>query len=336
MQAIAMTAAGSADVLQLQEFPKPQITDPQQILIKLRAAGVNPIDTKVRGRGIFYDDPLPAILGCDGAGIVEAAGSAVTNVHIGDAVYYCDGGLGKLHTGNYAEYAVVDARFVAQKPASLSFAEAAAAPLVLITAWEALQDRARIQAGQTVLIHAGVGGVGHVAIQLAKQWGARVLTTVSNPDKARLARQLGADETILYPNVDVVDTVLNLTDGKGVDIAFDTVGGQVFWDTVPAMKTYGDLVTILEPDFKLGNLKAARLKNLRIGLELMLTPMLEGWIAAQESQAEILRHCAKWFDQGELQIHLGQTFDLENAAIAHRSIETGSTTGKIALVIEAD
>ncbi|ANV84876.1 alcohol dehydrogenase [Picosynechococcus sp. PCC 7003] len=333
MKAIAMTAAGNPDVLQLIEAPQPQITTPQQVLVKLQAAGVNPIDTKVRSRGTFYDDPLPAILGCDGAGIIEAVGSDVKKFAVGDAVYFCDGGLGKAGTGNYAEYAVVDARFIAKKPENLSFAAAAAAPLILITAWEALGDRARLQSGQTVLIHGGAGGVGHVAIQLAKLWGATVFTTVSTPDKARLARQYGADEVILYRDVDVTETVHKLTDEAGVDVAFDTIGGQVFWETVPAVKTYGDLVTILEPDFQLGTLKQARLKNLRISLELMLTPMLTGDVAGQMHQANILRQCAQWFEQGKLHLHLGQTFPLAEAAKAHVLIEQGSTTGKIALTL---
>jgi NADPH:quinone reductase len=320
MQAIAMTAAGGTDVLQLLDLPKPHITTPQHVLVKLQAAGVNPIDTKVRSRGTFYDDPLPAILGCDGAGVIEAIGSGVENFVVGDAVYFCDGGLGKAGTGNYAEYAVVDARFIAKKPDNLSFAAAAAAPLVLLTAWEALGDRARLQAGQTVLIHAGAGGVGHVAIQLAKLWGATVFTTVSIPDKARLARQYGADEVIFYRDQDVTEAIYGLTDGAGVDVAFDTIGGQVFWESVPAVKTYGDLVTILEPDFQLGNFKQARLKNLRISLELMLTPMLTGDVAAQIHQAEILRQCSKLFEQGKLNIHLSQTFPLVEAAKAHQII----------------
>lgn len=328
-----MTRVGSPEVLTLLDFPEPELLQPQQILVKLAAAGVNPIDTKICSRGTFYDDPLPAILGCDGAGIVEEVGSAVKNFRVGELVYFCDGGLGKTGKGNYAEYAVVDSRFVAHKPKNLSFAEAAAAPLVLITAWEALGDRARIQKDQTILIHAGAGGVGHVAIQLAKKWGAKVITTVSTPDKDRLARKLGADETIFYKDTDITEAVLDFTKGKGVDIAFDTVGGQVFWDTVPAVKIYGDLVTILEPDFSLDNLKLARKRNLRIGLELMLTPMLMGIEAGQIHHAEILEQCTEWFESGDLKIHLGQTFPLAEAKLAHEAIATGSTTGKIALTM---
>jgi NADPH2:quinone reductase len=334
MKAIVMTAPGKSDVLQLQDISQPQIEQANQILIQLKAAGINPIDTKIRSRGTFYPDQMPAILGCDGAGIVQAVGTEVTQFKPGDEVYFCSGGLGKPGTGNYAEFAVVAEHMVALKPKSLSFAEAAAAPLVLITAWEALYDRGRLEEGQKVLIHAGAGGVGHVAIQLAKIKGAQVATTVGSPDKERLVRQLGADEPILYKQTDFVEAILKWTNGEGVDLAFDTVGGQTFFDTCNAVKIYGDLVTILEPNYSLGTLKAARDRNLRISLELMLTPMLKGLVAAQKHQREILQQCATWIDEGKLKIHLQQTFPLAEAAIAHQTLETGSMTGKISLSIE--
>lgn len=333
MRTIAMTALGNPDVLVAQDLPTPPLSQTDQVRVRLHAAGVNPIDTKIRQRGTFYSDPLPAILGCDGAGIVDAVGSAVTQFQPGDAVYYCYGGLGKVETGNYAEYAVVPEHFLAPKPQKLTFSEAAAAPLVLITAWEALYDRARLTSGQTVLIQGGTGGVGHVALQLAKLRGATVCVTVSNPDKARLARKLGADEVILYPHANVTEAILNWTAGQGVDVAFDTVGGKTFFETVPLVKYGGDLVTILEPQLANGTLKQARQRNLRIGLELMLTPMLQGHQLAQAHQGEILRQCSQWFEPGALQIHLSQTFPLEDAAAAHRAIEGGSTMGKIALRI---
>jgi NADPH2:quinone reductase len=334
MKAIVMTAPGKSDVLQLQDISQPQIEQANQILIQLKAAGINPIDTKIRSRGTFYPDQMPAILGCDGAGIVQAVGTEVTQFKPGDEVYFCSGGLGKPGTGNYAEFAVVAEHMVALKPKSLSFAEAAAAPLVLIPAWEALYDRGRLEEGQKVLIHAGAGGVGHVAIQLAKIKGAQVATTVGSPDKERLVRQLGADEPILYKQTDFVEAILKWTNGEGVDLAFDTVGGQTFFDTCNAVKIYGDLVTILEPNYSLGTLKAARDRNLRISLELMLTPMLKGLVAAQKHQREILQQCATWIDEGKLKIHLQQTFPLAEAAIAHQTLETGSMTGKISLSIE--
>jgi len=334
VKAIVMTGVGKLDVLQMQDVPKPKIEKPTEILVKLKAAGVNPIDTKLRGRGTFYPEQMPAILGCDGAGVVVAVGDRVERFQPGDEVYFCAGGLGKAGTGNYAEFTVVDELCVAPKPTSLSFAEAAAAPLVLITAWESLYDRGRLKAGQKVLIHGGAGGVGHVAIQLAKLEGAEVCTTVGSQDQGRLVRQFGADYPILYQQTDFVAATLDWTGGEGVDLAFDTVGGKTFFATCGAVRVYGDLVTILEPDANVGNLKVARNRNLRISLELMLTPGLQELVSAQKHQTEILKQCANWIDEGKLTIHLSQTFPLEQAAAAHQALETGSMTGKIALVME--
>ncbi|NEQ66813.1 MAG: zinc-dependent alcohol dehydrogenase family protein [Symploca sp. SIO2D2] len=334
MKAVLMTEVGTPQVLQLQEVPQPTIQTDSEILVCLKAAGVNPIDTKLRRRGLLYPDQMPAILGCDGAGVVEAVGAGVREFRVGDQVYFCAGGLGKSGTGNYAQWAVVEERFVAHKPTSVSFAEAAAAPLVLITAWEALYDRGGLTEGQKVLIQAGAGGVGHVAIQLAKIKGAKICTTVSSQEKARLVRSLGAEYPILYQKTDFVQAVLDWSGGEGVDLAFDTVGGKVFYDTCKAVRVYGDIVTILEPDSAQGNLKIARQRNLRISLELMLTPMLQGLVAAQQHQGSILKQCASWIDQGKLKIHLSQTYPLQDAAVAHEAIETGSTTGKIALLID--
>ena len=333
MKAVLMTAIGNPDVLQLQQVEKPILVGETEILVKLKAAGINPIDTKLRSRGTFYPDKMPAILGCDGAGIVEAVGSGVEKFGVGDEVYFCSGGLGDRY-GNYAEYTVVEERLVAPKPKTLSFAEAAAAPLVLITAWEALYDRGRLEAGRKVLIHAGAGGVGHVAIQLAKLQGTQVCTTVGSAQKAQFVHQLGADKIILYRETDFVEATLDWTNGEGVELAFDTVGGETFYQTVPAVQVYGDLVTILEPDPKLGNLKVARTRNLRISLELMLTPMLLGLAEAQAHQGKILAECARLIDQGKLKIQLTSTFPLEAAAEAHRLLETGSMTGKIVLQID--
>jgi len=327
-----MTAAGAPEVLQLQTLPKPRIQSATEVLVRLKAAGVNPIDTKIRKRGTFYPELSPTVLGCDGAGIVEAVGAKVERFQIGDEVYFCNGGLGGPR-GNYAEYALVEQHCLAMKPRSMSFEEAAAAPLVLITAWEALYDRARVQAGQTVLVHAGAGGVGHVAVQLAELQGASVCTTVGNTQKANFVKRLGADLPILYQEVDFAKAVLDWTNGEGVDVAFDTVGGETFYKTCSAVKVYGDLVTLLQPGDN-GNLKVARQRNLRIGLELMLTPMLMDLKEEQAEQAKILQQCTRLFDRGELKLQLTRTYPLAEAAEAHRAIESGSTTGKIALTID--
>ncbi len=333
MKAVLMNAPGEPAVLQMGTVPTPTIQQDTELRVRLKAAGVNPIDTKLRQRGTFFPDRLPAILGCDGAGIVEAVGASVKQFQPGDEVYFCNGGLGG-HPGNYAEWAIVDARFAARKPTTLSFAAAAAAPLVLITAWEALYDRGNLQSGQRVLIHAGAGGVGHVAVQLARLRGAIVSTTVSNDTKAAFVQTLGASHIINYKETDVAQAAMDWTHGQGVDLTFDTVGGAVLSQSFAATKMYGDIVTILEPD-PTTNWKLARTRNQRLGFELMLLPMLQGLVEAQQAQANILQQCAQLIDSGQLQIHVSQTFPLADAAAAHRALESGSTTGKLVLLTDA-
>ncbi|MEM7555218.1 MAG: zinc-dependent alcohol dehydrogenase family protein [Cyanobacteria bacterium P01_A01_bin.84] len=331
MKAVVINKNGSPDVLQIQEVPPPSSPGETEILVGLVAAGVNPIDTKLRKRGTFYPEKMPAILGCDGAGIVKAVGVGVKKFRVDDRVYFCNGGLGE-HQGNYAEYTTVDEKFAALKPAAVSFVEAAAAPLVLITAWEALYERGRLQPGDKVLIHAGAGGVGHVAIQLAKLKGADVCTTISSAQKANFVRGLGADCAINYQQTDFVKAVLDWTNGEGVDLAFDTVGGKILENSFPAVRIYGDIVTILEPA-KDTVWKVARSRNLRIGLELMLTPALQNIVSAKEHHAEILEQCAQWMNAGQLKIHVQHQFPLAEAQSAHQLLENGSMTGKIVLVM---
>jgi NADPH2:quinone reductase len=332
MKAIEIRETGGPAVLQLVDRPRPQIGGPDDILVKLKAAGVNPVDTKIRKNGPLTPDGLPAVLGCDGAGVVEETGSAVTRFKPGDEVWFCWGGLGGP-VGNYAEYILIDSHVAQAKPRQIGFVDAAAAPLVLLTAWEALHDRARITEGQRVLIHAGAGGVGHVAIQLARAAGARVCTTVSGPEKADFAHELGAEFCINYQTEDLVESVMDWSEGHGVDVALDTVGPEVFRKTIPAMAHYGDLVTILDPGQDL-DLKEARMRNLRISLELMLTPMLRDLPRARTHQGDILYRCAKMIDRGDLKIHVSQTFPLEQAEAAHRLIEAGHVTGKLALTMD--
>jgi NADPH2:quinone reductase len=329
MKAVVMTAAGGPEVLQAQDVSAPAITSSSQIKVRLKAAGINPIDTKVRSRGLFYGARPPAILGCDGAGEVVEIGADVRRFQVGDSVWFCHGGLGR-EPGNYAEYTVIEESEAEFKPAKADWQEAAAAPLVLLTAWEALFDRGRLAEGQTVLIHAGAGGVGHVAIQLAKIRGATVITTVSNDEKATFVKALGADHVINYRNQDLVETVNAITDRRGVDLALDTVGPAVFQQTIPAVAHYGTLITILEPVDV--NFAEARVRNLTIAFTLMLTPMLRDLKTAREHQGEILRLCGEWINEGRLQIHVGGSFPLEQAAEVHRLIGEGHVTGKLVLV----
>jgi len=254
-------------------------------------------------------------------------------------VYYCYGGLGQQHKGqsqgNYAEYIVVPAEFLAAKPESLGYLQAAAAPLVLITAWEALFDRAGLQSGQKVFVHAGAGGVGHVAIQLAKIADCEVATTVSGAEKAAFVRELGADKVIDYTKEDVTESLLAWTDSKGVDVAFDTVGGDAFNQLIPAMAHYSDLVSILQvPDDV--DWKALRLNNVRISQELMLTPMLSGIKEGAAHHAAILEQCAQLIDGGQLKVHVAKTLPLEDAAQAHQLIEEGHMQGKVVLAVAGE
>jgi len=332
MKAVLMTTVGGPEVLDLHEVNKPDIKKDTEILVRLRAAGVNPVDTKLRARGTYYPDRLPCILGCDGAGVVEAVGRGVTRFKTGDAVYFCNGGIG-AHPGTYAEYATVDERFAARKPESLDFVHAAAAPLVVITAWESLLARAHLNAGDHVLIHGGAGGVGHVAIQIARVHGARVVTTVGSPEKANFAQELGAERTILYKKENFVAAALEWTHGNGVDVALDTVGGDTFVNTISAVKMYGDLVTLLEPPAPC-DWKTARIRNLRIGFELMLTPMYRQLVEAQQRQADILTRCADLFDAGKLRVHVHSTYPLREAAIAHRALMQDAIKGKLVLSMD--
>jgi NADPH2:quinone reductase len=324
-----MTAVGDPEVLATVDIPAPAPGD-DELRVRLHAAGVNPIDTKLRSRGVFFDNALPAVLGCDAAGTVEAIGKRVTSLQPGDEVWLCHGGLGR-EQGNYAEFTVVNELIARKKPTSLSFEQAAAAPLILITAWEALFDRASLDAGQTVLVHGGAGGVGHVAIQLAKNAGASVCATVGNEENIRFASSLGADRVINYRQEDFVEAVLEWTNGRGVDVALDIIGGPVFQATFGAMAHYGSLITLLDPGADIV-WKEARNRNLRIGFELMLTPMLEHLPGARAHQGEILDHCAAMADAGKLTIEVSQSLPLEQAARAHQQIETGHTRGKLVLI----
>lgn len=333
MQAILMTGTGGPEVLERKDVPMPVLPSPQHVLVRLHAAGVNPVDTKLRANGTYYPDRLPAILGCDGAGVVEAVGERVTRLRPGDRVYFCSGGIGG-EPGNYATYTTVHEEYAAHLPASLDFTAAAAVPLVLITAWEALHDRARIQPAQRVLIHAAAGGVGHVAVQLARHALARVAATVGNPDKAAFVRTLGAERVIDYKNEDFVQAALDWTGGVGVDVTFDTVGGETFCRSFAATAVYGQVVTLLQSGCDANAHKVARTRNLGLHYELMLTPMFLGLHAARVHQREILDEGARLIDEGKLNVHVSEVLPLAQVAEAHRRIGAGHTTGKIVLQVD--
>lgn len=331
MKAILLNQPGGAETLCYTDVPSPELSGSNLLRVRLHAAGVNPVDTKLRKGGTYFPDVLPTILGCDGAGVVEAVGAAVTRFKPGDAVYFCHGGIGG-DPGNYAEFTVIPEDYAAAKPKNLSFAQAAAVPLVLITAWEALFDRAGLHSGQSVLIHAAAGGVGHVAVQLAKHIGARVAATVSSAEKGQLAQRLGAEKIIDYTRENFVQAALDWTDGAGVDVVFDTVGGATFCRSFAAARVYGKIVTLLQSDCPPADIKLARTRNQSIHFELMLTPMVLGMPDARINQRKILEAGAEMIENDQLEILVSHTLPLEQAAHAHRLIEAGHTTGKIVLI----
>ncbi|MDM8567048.1 zinc-dependent alcohol dehydrogenase family protein [Candidatus Halobeggiatoa sp. HSG11] len=329
MKTVLLTAAGNTENLQITKTDLIQISAPDFIRVRLQAAGVNPVDYKMRTKGGVNPDKLPIVLGCDGAGIVDAIGDAVTRFKVGDEVYFFNGGVGTKEPGNYAEYTIVHQDYVAAKPKNLSMIEAAALPLAWITAWESLIDRTKLQENQTILIHAGTGGVGHLAIQLAKKLSAKVVVTVSSAEKAEFAQSLGADHCINYTQTDFVQTTLDWTYGEGVDVVFDTVGGDTFCRSIAATKIYGKIVTLLEPPCDSNAIKTAKFRNLSLIYELMLTPMLQNMHQARINQRKMLESNLI----SELQIKISQILPLEQVAEAHKLLEAGHTTGKIVLTV---
>jgi len=333
MRAILMTSAGTADVLQLREIPLPQLPSAKHLRVRLAAAGINPLDTKLRSKTIYYPDKLPAILGCDGAGIVDAVGADVGRFNVGDAVYFCNGGIGD-EPGCYAEYTTVHEDYVAAKPGKLSMAESAALPLVAITVWEALLDRVNLQAGQTILIHAGAGGVGHIAIQLARHLGARVAVTVSDEHKAAIVKDLGAEKIIQYRQQDFVAETLAWTGGKGADVVFDTVGGDTFLRSLHAACIYGKVVSLLSTPLSLADTQLARLRNLSLCYEMMVTPQLNNLHDQRVNQRKILEQATALVDAGKLRVLVSKQLPLSEAAQAHQLIESGGVAGKIVLTMD--
>ncbi|HEY0934996.1 MAG TPA: zinc-binding dehydrogenase [Trebonia sp.] len=333
MRAVQMTAVGGPEVLRVAEVPEPRLAGDHDLKVRLAAAGVNPVDYKLRASGLIAGS-LPAVLGWDGAGVVEATGAAVTRFRTGDEVYFCDGGFGTV-PGTYQEVRVIDERFAARKPGRLSFAEAAAVPLVTIISWEALMERARVTSGQHVLVQGGAGGVGHVAVQIARLAGARVAATVTRGPKADLVTALGAERRIDYRHEDVAAAVREWTGADGADVVHDTVGGQTFNSSFALVRPYGDLVSNAETPIDDDALELMQRHSLRVSFAWMPAPAVFGWDAQRIRQREILERVAPHFDTGELKIQVGATFPLERAADAHRALEAGEILGKAVLTMDS-
>ena len=325
MKAMLMTAFGGPEVLRLSDVPEP-IPEPGDLLIEVKASAVNPVDCKTRSAPRWGNRTPPMILGFDASGVVIGVGSEVEGFNEGDEVYASPA---LIRDGANAQQVCVDARTTARRPATLSHAESAALPLVTLTAHESLHAHGQIQAGDTVLIQAGGGGVGHVAIQLAKAAGARILTTASSEEAVALCQSLGA-ETINYRETDVLEAVLELTNGKGCEVVLDLVGGEVFNASIPCLAVGGRLVTIVPgvPGDAINQLFA---KNGSIHFEFMGSATMND--DHPERQGEILREVARMVEAGTLHPTVAEIYTLEELPEAHRQQESQRTAGKLSIQV---
>jgi NADPH:quinone reductase-like Zn-dependent oxidoreductase len=310
MHAIRQQAFGGPEVLELTEVPRP-VPLATEVLVRVRAAGVNPVEATIRsGRFPLLGEP-PFILGWDVCGVVAYVEPGVTRFQPGDEVYGMP--FFPRMAGAYAEYVAAPSRQLARKPASLSHAEAAALPLAGLTAWQALVDTARVAAGQRVLIHGAGGGVGHLAVQIARARGAHVIGTASAA-KHDLVARLGAAELLDYRATDFAAHV------DGVDVVLDTIGGDTARRSIGVLRPGGLLVTIVgRRDSDLAARTEAAGRRFA-GLSV-------------EPDYPALEALAALADSGQLRVHLQATLSLAEAAKAHELIEAGSVTGKIALTV---
>jgi NADPH2:quinone reductase len=318
MKAITLKAFGGPESFELRDVPKPA-PGAGQVLVQVHATSINPLDYQVR-RGDYPDlVTLPSITGHDVSGVVEAVGPGVTAFAVGDEVWYTpqifDG------PGSYAEYHVASESIIGKKPSSLSHLEAASLTLVGGTAWEALVTRAALKVGESILIHGGAGGVGHVAIQLAKAIGAKVFTTVRETN-AEFARSMGADVVIDYEKEDYVDVILRETKGQGVDVVFDTIGGNTLSRSPDALAQLGRVVTIVDiaqPQ----NLVQAWGKNASIH-----------FVFTRQNRGK-LDELSALVERGQLRPHVGAVYSLADIPLAHSRLETpnNGVQGKIAIAV---
>lgn len=311
------------------ETPKAK---PGHVVVEVKATSINPVDNKILTNPELGINPdLPAILHMDVAGVVKEVGAGVTEFKEGQEVYGCAGGLqgatGKID-GALADCMLTDARLLSLKPKGLSFAEAAALPLVSITAWEGLFDRANISPDDYILVHGGTGGVGHIAIQLAKSHGAKVAATVSSNEKAEIAQRLGADEVINYREEKVEDYVQRLTGGRGFDVVFDTVGGDNLDKSLGAARISGQVVSIIGHNTH--DLTPMHAKGLSLHIVFMLLPMLTG--GGRDRHSFILGEIKKLVEEEKLKplIH-EQIYNFSQANEAHSMFGANKHLGKVVL-----
>ncbi|WP_321933001.1 zinc-dependent alcohol dehydrogenase family protein [Burkholderia cenocepacia] len=319
MKAMRLKSFGGPDSFELCDVPQP-VPHAGQVLVRVHATSINPLDYQVR-RGDYPDlVPLPAITGHDVSGVVEAVGPGVTRFSPGDEVWYTPHIF--AGPGSYAEYHVAAESIVGKKPPSLSHLEAASLTLVGGTAWEALVARVALRVGETILVHGGAGGVGHVAIQLAKAIGARVFTTVREAHFA-FARSLGADAVIDYTREDYVDAIMRETGGRGVDVVFDTIGCHTLSRSADALAQLGRVVTIVD---------IAQPQNL---LHAWGKNASYHFVFTRQNRGK-LDELSALVERGQLRPHVGAVYSLADIPLAHARLERpdNGIRGKIAIAVE--
>ena len=321
MKALILNSFGGPESFELCDVPKP-VPHAGQVLVRVHATSINPLDYQVRRGDYSGLVPLPAITGHDVSGVVEEVGPGVTTFAPGDEVWYTpqifEG------PGSYAEYHVAHESIIGKKPSSLSHLEAASLSLVGGTAWEALVVRGALKVGESILVHGGAGGVGHVAIQLAKAMGAKVFTTVREAN-AEFARSMGADVIIDYEKEDYIDVIQRETAGRGVDVVFDTIGGNTLSRSPDALAQLGRVVSIVDIAHP-QNLVQAWGKN--ASYHFVFTRQNRGKL--DEMSALIAN--------GKLRPHLGAVYSLADIPLAHARLESrdNGIQGKIAIAVSSE
>jgi NADPH:quinone reductase-like Zn-dependent oxidoreductase len=306
MKAIVMHSFGGPEVLETEDIPRPSPKS-GEVLIKVQAAGVNPVDYKIRsGEFAKKETKLPTVPGRDVSGTIESIGRGVTGLNPGDEVY----AFLKSHSGGYAGFAIALQNEVALKPQTLDHAHAAAVPLAALTAWQALFDHGRMRAGQRVLIHGGAGGVGHFAVQFAKIRGATVIAT-AGPDDLRMVKELGADQVINYKNGAFEKQANN------IDLVIDLIGGEIQERSWDVMKDGGTLISTLKEPSK----TIAALHNVRA--EVFMT----------EANSGQLTEIARLIDDEKVRVIVQKTYDLDEAAQAQDEQEKEHSIGKRVLTV---
>jgi NADPH:quinone reductase len=322
MKAIQVQTPGGPEKLELVDAPTPQ-PGPKQALVRIAATGVNFIDVYFR-TGLYKAD-APIALGSEGAGTVEAVGDGVTEVMPGDRVAYA------MARGSYAEYAAVPAAMLVKIPDHVEFQTAAAAMLQGMTAHYLTHSTFVLKPGDTCLVHAAAGGAGGLVVQMAKMLGARVFGTVSTEEKARIARESGADETILYTQQEFDVEVKRLTDGRGVDVVYDSVGKTTFDKSLNSLRPRGTLALFGQSSGSVPPLDASIL-NVKGSLYLT-RPSLGHYLLTREELLWRAADVLKWIDSGQLKLRIDRVYPLADAAQAHRDLEGRKTAGKLVLAV---